>query len=173
MRIHSVVIITSGSSRLSAPARLDHWIHALRAENKKVVLVLGPDGDDFLLGCKYIEMTELVFDPNFQGGIFSGVKAGLHAVHSPTLVLSLTESHLDPVECLHTFETEIAGDGTALQSHAVMLTRDDHFSERPFLVTQKGVRHLRELPSALPWPEENQVQIETLIPRSTTPTRLA
>lgn len=175
MRIHSVIIVTSGMSNAMAPTRLDHWIEALRSLNKKVVLVFGPDGDDFLLGCSKIEECEIVFDPNFQGSYFSSVMAGLHAVHSPTLVLSLSESELQPERCVQNFETRIAGDGTDLRGHALtLLTRDTHIAspQSPFLVTQKGVTALRALPSTLSWPNWEQVQIETLAPASSTQARL-
>lgn len=173
MRAINVIIVSSGASPLAAPDVLDKLIRLICANRKRAILVLGPDGDDILANCSEIENCELVFDPNYAGGFFSGVKAGLHATHGAAFVVPLhasaiagfADSELEFSTALATLENSVEGDGTAAQCDVVCpsVTHADARlarSETIFLVTQKGVSSLKEIPAQTDWETFEQICIE-------------
>ena len=94
--------------------------------------MLGPDGDEVLRSCLNIEQCEVVFDPNFEGGYFSGVKAGLHAVRGAAFVVPLaTQAPEDRIwEAL-----EAAGLHAVSLGLSALAGDDDHgLLERGFVV---------------------------------------
>lgn len=175
MRAHNVIIVSSGASVVAPAGALDHLIRSICANKKRAILVLGPDGDEILASCQEIENCELVFDPNYSGEFFSGLKAGLHATHGAAIVVplrsakvaetALSEQKFSTV--VSTLEAAVEGDGTAAQCDVVcpLVTQDDapvSRSESIFLVTQKGVQSLKNIPSQSDWETLEQVSIERI-----------
>jgi hypothetical protein len=173
MRAHNVIIISSGASNEAPPETLDHLIRSILAAKKQPILVLGPDGDEILANCSEVENCELVFDPNFAGGFFSGVKAGLHATHGAAFIVPLRAPAVAQVAVsktkfstlLSTLEESVPGDGTAFECDVICPAAHDDAtalsrSENVFLVTQKGVQSLRTVPAQTDWETFENVAIE-------------
>ncbi len=167
MRATNVIIISSGRVSSAPPLALDKMIRSIVEMKKRPVLVLGPDGDDVLGSCAEIEKCELVFDPNYTGGFFSSLKAGLHAIHGATLVVPLDPKFAADdgtlQKTLGDLENSIEGDGTAAKCDVVCPLTHDNATRpagEPFLVTQKGVKSLMNFEASLDWENCDAISVQ-------------
>jgi hypothetical protein len=157
MRAHNVIIICSGQGHLAHTDILAQTVQNILNLKKNPILVLGPDGDDFIEGFESIEKCDIVFDPNFGGvfgaGLFSSVKAGLHATHGAAFVVPLSEKTADPERwsLWVTLEKLLVDPLTSLGADMILpVTREADFLPR--LITARGVTSLKKLPAATDWP---------------------
>lgn len=156
MRAKSVIIVTSSTySSLISGRTLDLLLQNIFQLKKNPVVVLGPDGDAFLRESKLIEECEIVFDPNYQGGFFSGVKAGLHAIHGSTaFVLPLMET-LPPDSIWVELEDYLLNPAEDLtQCHLIRCVPDTNC--RVELITD--VVRLKKLDSQTSWNDDEQIK---------------
>lgn len=173
MRVHNVIIMTAGSRDLSQNGEsgdsLDHLIRRVFRLKKNPILVIGPEGDDVLRNSELTEECELVFDPNYEGGLFSSIKAGLYAATSPAFVVPLhstmdpqaaTKALMDQDTTWQKFESvldhkEIARNCDVLRP----LTRNDKASwmNFPQVITPSGVQRLLALEAATDWNSSDQI----------------
>jgi hypothetical protein len=169
MRAHNVIIICSGQGHLARTDILAQTVQNILNLKKNPILVLGPDGDNFIEGFEAIEKCDIVFDPNFTsgsldpssasseraagGGLFSSVKAGLHATHGAAFVVPLSEKTADPERwsLWVTLEKLLVDPLTSLGADMILpVTREADFLPR--LITARGVTSLKKLPAATDWP---------------------
>ena len=158
MRAHNVIIICSGQGHLSRTDVLNQTVKNILNLKKTPILVLGPDGDDFVEHCQEIEKCEIVFDPNFEGRFFSGVKAGLHATNGAAFVVPLSEKSADSAHWAVwvTMEKLLIDPNTSLGADVVWpVTREADFLPR--LITSRGVTSLKKLPSTTDWESSDQI----------------
>jgi hypothetical protein len=167
--VKSVIIVTGGRSNYAAAGALDQLIRDTLSLGKQPVVVLGPDGDDLLRSCSLIENCEMVFDPNFQGGIFSGVKAGLEAVNGAAFVIPLgAESVLKPTRWVN-FEKALLEEHNrnhVIRPVATGITPDGT-PLYPLMITPQGILPLKALPSSSDWLSSDRIKIAdfNLVPR--------
>lgn len=157
MQARTIVIVTTGQAALVQSLELDALVAAAIQQKRRVILVLGPDGDDFLRVCKRIDDCEIVFDPNYNGGFFSGVKAGLSAATSAAIVVRISPQrsvdatrwqHLDfalgtAIALTHDIVLAPPTLGGGLEATAAQWDC--------VLVTLKGLKTLRETPADADW----------------------
>lgn len=162
---NSFIVITSGRVRANSDQEFRHLMSLAQAMKKRIVLVLGPDGDDLLreLG-EELDDCEIVFDPNFDsiagGGLFSGLKAGLFAVNGAAFVIPLGEK-------VHSAETLRYMEHTLLSptiGKTVYCRSRSGETQYPLLVTAHGVTILRDQPSHSSWIEETDFAFHDLSP---------
>lgn len=155
--VKNVIIVTAGKANYAGGGTLDQMIRDTLALGKQIIVVLGPDGDDLLRTCSMIEHCEMVFDPNFQGGFFSGVKAGLEAVNGASFVLPLG------ADCILEFsrwaELERALVGADIKNHVVRPVDPETNATFPLLITPQGLLPLKALPSSSDWLNSERIQI--------------
>lgn len=154
-------------------SRVKQAIGTARELGLNPIVVLGPSGDDFLRSCPELEDCDLAYDPNFNGGLFSGVHAGAHAATGACFVLPIDVDGADrtvwraldaaawalmPGDAVHVlFQAAAGSDGGAPPVFPQLITRD-------------GVKLLRTLPPETAWREGGgirfQVLRDTLEPKS-------
>lgn len=156
-RAHNVIIVTTGASAFAESGSLDKLIRKVLSLNKNPILVLGPDGDVFLQTCHLIEECDLVFDPNYQGNFFSGVKAGLHATNGAAFVLPLLPELPDDSIWLQ-LESALSwpDEGPEFDLIRPMSHCDDALGSFPQLVTPHGIRTLLNLAATTRWEQATQ-----------------
>jgi len=159
--VKNVIIVTGGRSNYASAGALDQLIGEILSLGKQPVVVLGPDGDDLLRSCSLIEKCEMVFDPNFQEGIFSGVKAGLEAVNGAAFVIPLgAESVLEPTRWA-SFERVLLEERN--RDHVIrpvaseVKTGDTPLY--PLMVTPQGILPLKALPSSSDWLGSDRIRV--------------
>lgn len=159
--VKNVIIISSGRVNYVQAGALDALIETVRSLGKLPVVVLGPDGDDLLRTSKNLESCDIVFDPNFAGGIFSSVKAGLEAVNGASFVIPLGEtSALDFAEW-EALERVLLDPTT--KAHVVRpVTQSNATSLYPLIVTGKGLPQLKSLPSSTDWMHSERIEFQDL-----------
>lgn len=162
MRAKSVIIIASGRAQYASAGQLDRAIQAVTAMGKRPVVVIGPDGDDLLRTSESIEACELVFDPNYNGGIFSGIKAGLHAVNGAAFVMPLgNETTLD---FAHWSKLEEQLPSLPPSLHVLRpITQNSKGVLYPQIVTMQGLVPLKALPATTDWSQADCIQAETVM----------
>ncbi|MES2854796.1 MAG: hypothetical protein V4692_02980 [Bdellovibrionota bacterium] len=154
MRAASVIILTS-SKALALKWSIDDVIQKILDEKRVPILVLGPDADELLSAASKIERCEIVFDPNFTGNEFSGVKAGLHATGQPAFVWNgdgdfpSAHSRLDLERAL--LDTK----------HDVLLIEGQ---DTQTMITRGGLMHLRTLDSSTQWRTSSLIRFHALSP---------
>lgn len=151
-----VIILTSGQVRADSGRELSDLIATVLRLKKKPVVVLGPDADELLRNCNEIENCEIVFDPNFEGGFFSGLKAGLFALNQGgAFVVSLGAPHLNAKDWSKLESALLNSE----QEHVIRAATRNKTAEVnfPLLVTARGISHLKNLPAQLAWPPEREV----------------
>lgn len=158
MRAHNVILITSETITPSIPEyfrSIDTWIEHILSLKKNPILVLGPEGDDVLRSCRHIEECDVVFDPNHQGALFSGIKAGLFATHGAAFVSTVSSPFLPPKPVWLALERMLL-DFNATNGVDVIqiLTQDKDAPIWPALVTAQGVKTLTKLHAQSDWDQE-------------------
>jgi len=146
----NVIIITSGRYQAVTSGSLDRCVRAVRASKKNPILVLGPDGDDFLRDSSALDECDLVFDPNFidsAQNVFSSVKAGLHATNGAALIVVLSSTSPSS-EDFYQLERLLLQPEYRACDFVEQLTQDNNLF---CLVTAKGVQRLRGLPADTNW----------------------
>lgn len=164
MRVQHVIITTSGVEDENAHRSLDRMIRKVLDLRKHPILVVGPEGDSVLLASRLAEMCELVFDPNFNGQIFSSVKAGLQVTAGPAFVLPLKEASLSAAwekpEVWESLEREL--DQTTSEESDVLqaLTQEANPGAccYPCVVTRKGARNLLTLEAQADWMASERIR---------------
>jgi len=152
----NVIIITSGHYVEGNGRKLGEAISGILKLKKKPIVILGPDGDDLLRNCNEIENCEIVFDPNFDGGLFSSLKAGLFTVtHGAAFVISLGAPYLD-VKNWSKLEAALLNSEKEHVIRAAPRAKNDEVNF-PFIVTARGVSYLKNLPAETPWPPGHEV----------------
>lgn len=152
----NVIVLTSGQYKEGNGRKLGELISGILKLKKKPIVVLGPDGDDLLRNCTEIENCEIVFDPNFNGGLFSGLKAGLFAVsHGGAFVVSLGDPYLD-AKNWSKLEAALLNSEKEHVIRAAPRMKSDEVNF-PFIVTARGVSHLKSLSAETPWPPGHEV----------------
>lgn len=170
MRASSVIIVSSGRSANLATDKLDRLIRSVIALKKNPILVLGPDGDEILEHCELSEKCELVFDPNFQSGIFSGIKAGLHVTRGATLVVPLSQelSEEQFEATAELLENKMRADEAVLKFDIVnAVTQNDDpalAEETILLITPKGSASLIKKDSTTDWKNSQEIAVLPLSP---------
>jgi hypothetical protein len=153
VKIPSLVIVSAGCGHLANAGSLDRLIRIATALRKNPILVLGPDGDELLSGSSEIEHCDLVFDPNYSGHFFSGLKAGLQAIKDAALVTPLTDT-IQPQTMWRALEHSLMQEALRTPCDIVrQLTQANTKPDLslPFLVTAQGVRKLVTLPADTEW----------------------
>ena len=169
----SIIIVTSGKAATVGPRALDEMIRLVVRQRKQPILVLGPDGDEFLRACEEIESCEIIFDPNYDGGLFSGVKAGLHATTSAAFVVALGEPiHEEAFPLLAKELWQIGHDDSKRQLDCDIICPLTQIDGReipvfPVLVTGLGTEDLKELAATTAWTSETIRRSFVRLPRST------
>jgi hypothetical protein len=150
VRVQNVIIITSGKSDLAGQGLLDKYIDLALSWNKRAIVVLGPEGDDFLFEARKIEACDLAFDQEFKGHEFSSVKAAVECTAAPSVILHL-DSKLPDLDFLKELDQALASE-EALTSHVMRVV---DFADRPRveMITPRGVAHLKTLPVDTDWLE--------------------
>jgi CTP:molybdopterin cytidylyltransferase MocA len=162
----SVIILSSGRANYAAGGALDDLIKAITALGKTPVLVLGPDGDDLMRTCAAIETCELVYDPNFNGGMFSGIKAGLHAVHGPAYVIPLADPTALEFSKWNELETVLRANDVSGKTgtHVIRpVTQNGAIPLFPQLVTAHGLLPIKALPATTDWASSDRLHFETIV----------
>ncbi len=164
MTAPSVIILTSGLVQTGSGQELSRLISTIRQLKKTPIVVLGPDGDELLRECsEIIDDCEIVFDPNFEGGLFSSLKAGLFALrHGGAFVLPLGAPYMN-APAWRKLEDALL---TSEQEHIIRAAPQDQGGAMtfPLLVTARGMSHLRNQPAQSPWPPEREVIFRDLPP---------
>lgn len=156
MQAHNIIVICSGYSRANSGDELNRLFETARQLKKKPILVLGPDGDELLRSCDFIEDCEIVFDPNFEGGFFSGLKAGLFATHGPAFVASL-EMPIPSLRVWHALEKSLFHlQKNARERILRPVINGEVQKALPILITTQGIAELMKLPALSPWPLPEQ-----------------
>ena len=165
MRASSVIIVSSGKSQNLATDKLDRLIRSVIELKKNPILVLGPDGDEILRHCELVEKCELVFDPNYKGSIFSGIKAGLHVTRGATLVVPLSENLCEEEfqKTAARLESEFRADENISKFDVVeALTQNadaSDASETILLITPKGSTSLIKKDSTIDWKNSQEIAV--------------
>jgi hypothetical protein len=170
VKIPNLVIVSPGCGHLARTGALDRLIRLATGIRKNPILVLGPDGDDLLSGSSEIEQCDLVFDPNYSGNFFSGLKAGLQAIKEAAFVVPLTDA-IPEQGAWKRLENQLMQEALKTQCDVVRpLTQFNTNPELtlPFLVTAQGVRNLVTLPAATEWETCGQITV-SLAPISEDP----
>jgi hypothetical protein len=149
MLAHNVIILTSGRATAIATEAIDSLILALRKLKKNPILVLGPDGDDILRLSQQIENCEIIFDPNYEGEIFSGIKAGLETTNAAAFICAINEPILDPATWADLERALFSEDAKSV--HVFSPLTQDSIPRYPQLVTAHGVRLAKTLPALSCW----------------------
>jgi hypothetical protein len=157
MLANCAILLTAGSTQVINASQLDALIRELVARKKNPVLVLGPDGDDLLRSCQELEACDLVFDPNYEGDYFSGIKAGLHAVNGPAFVIPVGKELL-PAQSWGELELALLR-LDASQKVDVLRPVTPGVSEPryPQIVTSTGLQALKRLPASTTWSDSQQI----------------
>lgn len=154
----SFIIIASGRSRYATSGSLDELIRAVLALKKTPIVVLGPDGDDLLRNCTELESCEIVFDPNFEGALFSSIKAGLEAVNGPAFVLPLAELAVDASQWPDLERVLLE---TERGTHVVRpVTQNSEDVLYPQIVTAQGLLPLKALPASTDWLASERIIVQ-------------
>lgn len=159
----NVLIISSGRVNYAKATALDELILQIRSLDKHPIVVLGPDADDLLRTSKYLESCDIVFDPNFQGGLFSSIKAGLDAVNGASFVLPLgaVEKTLE-FASWEAFEKALLNPET--KAHVIRpVTQANERLEFPLIITGRGLLPLKALPSATDWLQSERIEFQDFI----------
>ena len=157
MLANCAILLTAGSTQVINASQLDALIRELVARKKNPVLVLGPDGDDLLRSCQELEACDLVFDPNYEGDYFSGIKAGLHAVNGPAFVIPVGQDLL-PAQSWAELELALLRlDSTQKVDVLRPVTPGVSESRYPQIVTNTGLQALKRLPATTPWTNSHQI----------------
>ena len=169
IRASSVIIVSSGRSHLlKSEQTLDGLIREIVSLKKNPILVLGPDGDDILRHCDEIEKCDIVFDPNFNGGFFSGVKAGLFATAGASIVVPLSDSLVENETgfkaTIETLETHFRVNEEAAKCHLLCPMTQDNTSispraEKICLITPQGASSLLQFSSELDWESAEEIAV--------------
>ncbi len=147
MLAHNAIIITAGRVQGNI-AEFDQLVATLCSQGKTPIAILGPDGDDLLGSTREIERIEIIFDPNFEGDVFSSVKAGLELTENPAYVFVLGERHLDQKQWARLEDSLRETDS---QIHRLIPVTQDSETHYPQLLTKNGVRSLRHLAASTSW----------------------
>ncbi len=133
-------------------SRLNLTIQNVLALKKTPVLVIGTSGDELLRYCHLLERCELVYDPNYQGDLFSSVKAGLHVCKGTTFVLP------EPLESVQTAIWEKFESAAFALAHAKYDILCPVASGVPLIVTIQGARRLMSLSAeTTKWHETSEI----------------
>ncbi|HVK62787.1 MAG TPA: hypothetical protein VM432_14615 [Bdellovibrionales bacterium] len=141
MRAASIIVLTSGKAE-GLRWKIDDVIQSILDEKRVPILILGPDADILMTAASKIEHCEIVFDPNYSGKEFSGIKAGLHATAQPAFVWN-GDGHFPEKQTRILLETAMR-DST---EHVLMLPDDPSQA----LLTREGVLRLRDLAAHTQW----------------------
>lgn len=164
MRVHNVIITTTGAGEKCEDGSVDRMIQRVLDLGKNPILVLGPEGDAVLLNSRLAEACDLVFDPNYEGHSFSSIKAGLHATVGPAFVLPLLEvansdSAWESTDTWKRLESELdspesqASDVVRLVTHKAVPSQSIY----PLVITPKGVKSLLNLEAQTDWTAQDLV----------------
>lgn len=154
MLAHNVIILTAGRVDEIRRGRIDQLIELIVGMKKTPILVLGPDGDDLLRQIARMDECEIVFDPNFSGEEFSSVKAGLQATGEPCFLIR-AGGPLPTRETFANLERELLG--FQVSGVDVFASPDHDDPNAILLVTQRGVRSLKNQPASTRWLKSNDI----------------
>lgn len=154
MMAHNVIILTAGRVNEIRRGHLDRLIDLVVEMKKTPILVVGPDGDDLLRNVSRLEDCEIVFDPNYVGEEFSSVKAGLQATGEPCFFIR-AGGPAPSRETFRTLERELLG--SQVSGVDVFASPDHDDPNAVFLVTQRGVRSLKNQPASTRWLKSNDI----------------
>jgi hypothetical protein len=154
MLAHNVIILTAGRANEIRRGRLDQLVDFVLSMKKTPIIVVGPDGDDLLRTTARLDDCEIVFDPNFNGEEFSSVKAGLQSTGEPCFFLR-ANSPLPSRETFQQLERELMGSQTSGVDVYATPNHDD--PNAVFLVTQRGVRSLKNQPASTRWLKSQEI----------------
>jgi hypothetical protein len=162
MRVKSTILVTSGKSESLGVSSLDHAIQKLRQLGQtNIIVVLGPDGDQFLSYSKHIENCEIIFDPNYEGELFSGVKSGLAVAPGASFVLPL-ETDIPDEQIWRALDSALLNAFTdpAKPDLFRVVTREGDSSVFPQLITLQGQKTFSSMAASTKWenPEPAKVQ---------------
>lgn len=163
-QVKSLILVTSGRGSYAQSGLLDQLLSDLSSQGKNPIVVLGPDGDDFLRSCDKLEACDIVFDPNFEGEVFSSIKAGLEAVSGPTFVAPL-ETCAGQIDfgVWDKLESSYLANGEASHCHVIQGHRPDGTPLFPLLITAKGLLPSKALPANSDWLASGKLLIHKLI----------
>lgn len=164
MRAHNVIIITTGASHHLNTKQLDDLIQKILGLKKNPILVLGPDGDEFLRSCNWIEQCDIVYDPNYAGQLFSGIKAGLHSTNGAAFVLPLSSSIPDD-SIWSRLEMALLDHELSRSADVIRTVTNGNANSHagyPFLVTRRGVQNLLKLDATTDWESAAEVTFKTV-----------
>ena len=159
MRVQPTLLITTDWEFADEPTSLqryqdlDRLIDWIFASGRTPYLVIGADGDNILRYSRRAERCELVFDPNYEGEIFSSVKAGLCATEGSTFVW-LASLGLPEQNTWKSLEENL---GLSREPNPDVL-RPLAAPSYPRLVTLTGLKKLRTLPAQTNWDTTASVQ---------------
>jgi hypothetical protein len=141
VRAACVIILTSGKAE-SLRWCIDTVIQTVLDEKRVPILVLGPDADALLPAASKIEKCEIVFDPNYAGDEFSGIKAGLHITSQPAFIWNGSGEFPDA-------STRVSLEAALKRVPGHVLSHPGDTSQS--LISRIGIEKLRELGSDTEW----------------------
>lgn len=163
MRVHNFIIVCSGKAPLALDGHLDQLIQNVHASGRNPILVVGPDGDELLRSCRQLEQCDLVFDPNFTGGFFSSLKAGLHATVGAAFVASVEDRHFT-IDQLMRLEQEAERLKDAPPDVLRLVTQaDGPVGASPYLVTLRGVGRLKSFAAEINWHQHPEIKFIDIV----------
>lgn len=155
----AVIILTAGRGTYAAGGALDQLILEINKMGKTAVLVVGPDGDELMRCCTNIDSCEMVFDPNFEGGLFSSIKAGLEAVNSPAFVLPLSSNGVLNYSEWKSLEDALRETNDSF--HVIRpVTQNGAKPLFPQVITKRGLLPLKALPATTDWENSEKICIQ-------------
>lgn len=172
MKAKDVILVTTrltaddfkGSRLVKTQNRVKHAIQTVRAFGLNPIVVLGPAGDEFLRSCPELEDCDLAYDPNYAGGLFSGIHAGVHAATGASFVLPIdVESADEPIwRALDAAGWALKPEDVVHVFQAMTVTDGDSLPAFPQLITRAGVQHLRALAPETAWDGPSDIKFRVL-----------
>ena len=165
MRVKSTIVITSGRSQTLGTSALDHAIKKLRElGQEQLTIVLGPDGDEFLASCSLLETCDIIFDPNFEGGFFSGVKSGATVATAQASFVMPLEAEIADERIWRELDTALLKAQTQETKPHVfrVVTHEGNGAVFPQLITVPGQRAFMSLPASTDWENLDPATVQTV-----------
>ena len=169
--IENAIVTTAGAGDFLRNGALDQLLLQLIKKQKQIFLVVGPEGDEVLMHSQHAERCELVFDPNFEGQLFSSIKAGLLAVSefNPGASLLFNFKELASAQAIKVLPPKLWSDFEHV-GHLMKyvgcdvlqpVSRDDQTFAPcfPEIITVHGAKRIPTLPAQSNWRADDLVSI--------------
>jgi hypothetical protein len=174
LRAKNLLLITSslsstdlrGARSMRLTLQFNDTLRLAKDLGLEPIVVLGPAGDEILRACPQLEECDFVFDPNFEGSLFSSVQAGLQASTGATFIFpfSATPAIVDRGlwDALDRASWDVRPDEAPDVLKFVTQPDGDRLPGFPQLVTLNGLKRLKSLPANTEWESDPRIRIRVI-----------